>query len=55
MLKTARKRTVLIEHLMSALGLADELGHSTLGYLIARALDEARLSQVPTIDGLAES
>jgi hypothetical protein len=51
MLKAAQKRTALIEHLVSAVGLADELGDSTLGYLIERALDEARSKQMTAIDG----
>jgi hypothetical protein len=51
MLKASQKRTALIEHLVSALGLADELGGGTLGYLIERALDEARSQQVTAIDG----
>ncbi len=51
MLKAAQKRFALIEHLTSALGLADELGDSALGYLIERALDEARSKQVTAIDG----
>lgn len=49
MLNAAQKRTTLIEHLISALGLADELGESELGYLIERALDEARSKQVTAI------
>jgi len=50
MLQAAQKRTALIDHLLSALGLADELGDSTLGYLIERALDEARSQQVSAIE-----
>jgi hypothetical protein len=49
-LNTASKRAALIEHLASALGLADELGDSTLGFLIERAVDEARANQVTAID-----
>jgi hypothetical protein len=50
MLNTARKRTLLIEQLVSALGLADELGDAALSYLIERALDEARSNQVKALD-----
>ncbi|MGA7455127.1 MAG: hypothetical protein WBW73_29085 [Rhodoplanes sp.] len=37
-----RKRDQMIEHLEAALVLADELHDSLTGYLIERALDEAR-------------
>ena len=37
-----RKRYQMIEHLEQALALADELNDSLTGYLIERALDEAR-------------
>jgi hypothetical protein len=41
--------TALIEHLQSALGIADELGDASTGYLIERALDEASARQVPSV------
>ena len=37
-----QKRGRMIEHLEAALALADELNDSLTGYLIERALDEAR-------------
>ena len=37
-----RKRDQMIEHLEQSLALADELHDSLTGYLIERALDEAR-------------
>jgi hypothetical protein len=50
MLDAARKRAVLIEHLVSASSLAEELGDGTLGFLIERAIDEAHARQVDGID-----
>jgi hypothetical protein len=50
MLDATQKRTILIEHLANAAGLADELGDAALVYLIERALDEARALQVKAID-----
>lgn len=47
MLDSARKRTVMIEHLEAALGLAEELSEAVAGYLIERALDEARAGLIP--------
>lgn len=38
----AEKRGQLIRHLEEALELADEIEDGTTGYLIERALDEAR-------------
>jgi hypothetical protein len=42
---TAQKRGELIRHLEDALTLADDLQDGTTGYLIERALDEARSRQ----------
>lgn len=39
---STKKQAAMIGHLESALGLADELNDSLTGYLIERALDEAR-------------
>lgn len=39
---STKKRAAMIGHLESALSLADELNDSLTGYLIERALDEAR-------------
>lgn len=50
MLDTAQKRAAMIEHLESALGLSEELSEPVTGYLIERALDEARSRQVPGLD-----
>jgi hypothetical protein len=50
MLDAARKRAALIEHLVSASSLADELDDGTLGFLIERAIDEAQARQVDAID-----
>jgi hypothetical protein len=38
----AEKRGQIIKHLEEALALADEIEDGTTGYLIERALDEAR-------------
>jgi hypothetical protein len=46
MLNSTQKRASLIEHLIGAIALADELGDADLSYLIERALDEARSIQV---------
>jgi hypothetical protein len=46
MLDSAIKRAALIDHLESALGLSEELSESITGYLIERALDEARAGQI---------
>jgi hypothetical protein len=40
----------LIEHLRSAMALADELGDGNTIYLIERAIDEAISRQVKTIE-----
>jgi hypothetical protein len=42
---TAQKRGELIKHLEDALALADDLEDGTTGYLIERAIDEARSQQ----------
>jgi hypothetical protein len=42
MLDSAQTRAVMIEHLVSALGLAEEMNEPNTGFLIERALDEAR-------------
>jgi len=41
----ADKRGQLIRHLEDALALADEIEDGEIGFLIERALDEARSSQ----------
>jgi DNA-binding ferritin-like protein len=41
---------MLIEHLRSAMALADELGDTTTVYLIERAFDEATSRRVKTVD-----
>jgi DNA-binding ferritin-like protein len=47
----AETRGKLIRHLEEALALADEIGDAATGYLIERALDEARSRQFrPTVD-----
>jgi hypothetical protein len=45
MTNTAEKRGHIIEHLQQALALADEIGDGDTGFLIERALDEARSRQ----------
>jgi hypothetical protein len=45
MIDEADKRGQLIRHLEDALELADEIGDGRTGYLIERALDEARSKQ----------
>jgi hypothetical protein len=47
MLDAAQKRAALIEHLESARGIASELGDGTTEHLIERAMDQARVDQVP--------
>jgi hypothetical protein len=42
---SAQKRGELIKHLEDALAMADDLEDGTTGYLIERALDEARSRQ----------
>jgi hypothetical protein len=42
MIDTTSKRGELIRHLEDAMVIADELEDGTTGYLIERALDEAR-------------
>jgi hypothetical protein len=42
MIDSARKRGEIIKHLEEALALADEIDDGATGYLIERALDEAR-------------
>jgi hypothetical protein len=42
MIDVAAKRGELIKHLEDAMAIADELEEGTTGYLIERALDEAR-------------
>ena len=41
----AEKRGEIIRHLEAALALADEVGDANTGFLIERALDEARSQQ----------
>ncbi len=43
------KRVQMIEHLEAALALSDEIKDSVTGYLIERALDEARAAVVLTL------
>jgi hypothetical protein len=45
MIDKADKRGQLIRHLEDALALADEIDDGRTGYLIERALDEARAQQ----------
>jgi hypothetical protein len=45
MIDSAQKRGELIRHLEDALALADEIQDGQTGYLIERALDEARSRQ----------
>jgi hypothetical protein len=45
MMDAAQKRGVMIAQLEAALALADELNDGKSGYLIERALDEARAQQ----------
>jgi DNA-binding ferritin-like protein len=45
MMDSAEKRGQIIKHLEDALALADELQDGSTGYLIERALDEARSRQ----------
>ena len=45
MIDSAEKRGHLIRHLEEALALADELRDGQTGFLIERALDEARSRQ----------
>jgi DNA-binding ferritin-like protein len=45
MIDAAQRRGEVIKHLEHALALADELQDATTGYLIERALDEARTRQ----------
>jgi hypothetical protein len=40
----------MIEHLEAAIALADETKDSTTGYLLERALDQARADQWPKMD-----
>jgi hypothetical protein len=50
MFDTAKRRTEMIELLVSALGIANEIGDAITGYLIEQALDEARASTVPGME-----
>jgi hypothetical protein len=45
MIDSAQKRGELIRHLEDALALADEIQDGQTGFLIERALDEARSRQ----------
>jgi hypothetical protein len=45
MIESAEKRGQLIKHLEDAFALADELQDGEIGFLIERALDEARSRQ----------
>jgi hypothetical protein len=53
MIDPASKRGELIKHLEDAMAIADELRDGTTGYLIERALDEARAQyfRLPGSDG----
>jgi hypothetical protein len=46
MFDAAQRRAAMIWHLEDALAVADELNEAATGYLIERALDEARSNQV---------
>jgi DNA-binding ferritin-like protein len=45
MIEPAEKRGDIIKHLEEAMAIADELEDGATGYLIERALDEARAQQ----------
>lgn len=45
--KVQELRAKVIEHLESAMALTDEIGDYATGYLIERALDDARSEQLP--------
>jgi hypothetical protein len=49
MIDSAKKRGELIKHLEDSLALADEINDGATGYLIERALDEARSRQFKPI------
>jgi hypothetical protein len=49
MIDSAEKRGELIRHLEDALALADEIQDGQTGFLIERALDEARSRQFKPI------
>jgi len=49
MIDSAQKRGELIRHLEDALALADEIQDGQTGFLIERALDEARSRQFKPI------
>ncbi len=49
MLDSRQKRAAMIEHLEAAQGLASEIGDNNGGFLIERALDEARGRQLVPI------
>jgi hypothetical protein len=53
MMDAADARGRLIRHLEDALAIADELNDGTTGYLIERALDEARAQQFKPFIGEA--
>jgi hypothetical protein len=46
MLDAVQRRAAMIRHLEEALAVADELNEAATGYLIERALDEARSNQI---------
>jgi uncharacterized phage-like protein YoqJ len=48
--KRQELRAKMIEHLEAAIALADETKDSTTGYLLERALDQARADQWPKMD-----
>jgi hypothetical protein len=50
MFDTAKRRTEMIELLVAAIGIANEIGDSVTAYLIESALDEARASAVPGVE-----
>jgi DNA-binding ferritin-like protein len=49
MFDVARKRAELIEQLQGALAIANELNDDATGYLIERALDDARARQIKSV------
>lgn len=48
--KVKELRAKMIEHLESAIALADETQDSTTSYLLERAVDQARADQWPKMD-----
>jgi DNA-binding ferritin-like protein len=53
--KIKELRAKMIEHLESAIALADETQDSTTSYLLERALDQARADQWPQMDARCDT